>query len=212
MKKREKIEILTNYLKSLIKDVRIELDYETDFQLLIAVLMSAQTTDIQVNKVNKEFFKYLREPKDVNILWVEKITKMISSIGFYRNKAKNIYATWNILIEKYNSKIPDNLEDLTALPGVWVKTAKVVLSTLYDKPYLAVDTHVHRVLNRVWLVKTKIPEETDKKVDKLFDDKDKRELHHLLILFWRYHCKAQNPDCKNCKIKEICVYKNKNLD
>lgn len=209
MNKKQKVIFITNYLKDLIKDARIELNYETDFQLLVAVIMSAQTTDIQVNKVNSEFFKYLKNSSDVEKLWVEKITQMISSIWFYKNKANFIYQTWIIISEKYNWKIPDNIDELIKLPWVWIKTAKVVLSTLYDKPYLAVDTHVHRVLNRLWIVKTKTAEETDKKADIIFNDDDKKSLHHILILFWRYYCKAQNPKCENCWLVDICKFKKK---
>lgn len=149
MKKQEKIQLITQYLKTLIPNPRIELNYQTPFQLLVAVMMSAQTTDVQVNKVNEIFFQYLKEPKDVNTLGQEKIQSLISSIGFYKNKAKFIYQTGNILLSQYNSQVPDDIQILTSLPGVGIKTAKVVLSNLYDRPYLAVDTHVHRVLNRL---------------------------------------------------------------
>jgi len=201
-----KIQEIIKILNENYKDAKIELYYETPFQLLIAVLMSAQTTDKQVNKVNQEFFKVLKEPKDVNTIWLKNITSYINSIWFYRNKAKFIFETWNILLEKYNSQIPQTLEELTTLPWVWIKTAKVVLSTLYNKPYLAVDTHVHRVLNRLQIVSTKTPEETDKKASKIIKDIYKKKLHHTLILFGRYECKALKPECGNCKLKKYCNY------
>lgn len=201
-----KIQEIIKILNENYKDAKIELYYETPFQLLIAVLMSAQTTDKQVNKVNQEFFKVLKEPKDVNTIWLKNITSYINSIWFYRNKAKFIFETWNILLEKYNSQIPQTLEELTTLPWVWIKTAKVVLSTLYNKPYLAVDTHVHRVLNRLQIVSTKTPEATDKEASKIIKDIYKKKLHHTLILFGRYECKALKPECGNCKLKKYCNY------
>jgi len=201
-----KIQEIIKILNENYKDAKIELYYETPFQLLIAVLMSAQTTDKQVNKVNQEFFKVLKEPKDVNTIWLKNITSYINSIWFYRNKAKFIFETWNILLEKYNSQIPQTLEELTTLPWVWIKTAKVVLSTLYNKPYLAVDTHVHRVLNRLQIVSTKTPEETDKQASKIIKDIHKKKLHHTLILFGRYECKALKPLCNDCKLKKYCNY------
>lgn len=188
----KKIQEIIKILDENYKDAKIELYYETPFQLIIAVLMSAQTTDKQVNKVNQEFFKVLKEPKDVNTIWLKNITSYINSIWFYRNKAKFIFETWNILLEKYNSKIPDNLEDLTTLPWVWIKTAKVVLRTLYNKPYLAVDTHVHRVLNRLQIVSTKTPEETDKEASRIIKDIHKKKLHHTLILLEDMNVKLWN--------------------
>lgn len=192
-------------------DAKTELEYDNDFQLLIAIIMSAQTTDKQVNKVNKEFFKVLIRPEDWVKLWVEKIKEYINTISFFNNKAKNIYKTCEKLSEK-------NLEDfhtiweLIKLDWVWIKTAKVFLAVTKDAPYLAVDTHVHRVLNRVWLVKTKSPEETDKKAWKLFSKQNLADLHHSLILFWRYHCMAtRKPKCLECPFLEKCSYKEKNI-
>lgn len=211
MNKKEKLSLIISYLDEMFWDSKIELDYNTDFQLLVAVIMSAQTTDKQVNKVNWEFFKVLEKPSDVRILWIEGIKNKINSIGFFNNKSKFIYETGIILDEKYNSQIPQDIKVLTKLPGVGVKTAKVVLSNLYNRPYIAVDTHVHRVLNRLWIVNTKMPEQTDKKIETVFDDEIKLKLHHNLVLFWRYHCKARKPECKKCKLKNICKYY-KNLE
>lgn len=208
MDKKQKIELFANLVYSYYPDAKTELYYENNFQLLVAIIMSAQTTDKQVNKVNLEFFKVLKSPKDGVNLWVKNITKYISSIWFFNAKAKNIFLTCEILSKDVLENF-DTLEKLQTLPWVWIKTAKVFLAVTKNLPYLAVDTHVHRVLNRVWIVKAKTPLETDKKVEKTLKRDDLAKLHHSLILFWRYICKAQNPDCKDCKLKEICNFYNK---
>jgi len=168
MKISEKIDILRSETFAMFPDAVTELNYENNFQLLIAILMSAQTTDIQVNKANQTFFQILKTPEDGIKLGIEKIQEYIKTIGFYKNKAKNIYTTCKILIEKHNSIPPKTLEELTKLAGVGIKTAKVFLAVTEDAPYLAVDTHVHRVLNRFGIVNTKTPEETDKRAEKIF--------------------------------------------
>jgi len=206
MNLQEKINIVKNTLFKMYPENKTELNYENSYQLLIAVIMSAQTTDKQVNKVNEKFFKILKKPEDAIKLGIDWIKQYIKSIGFYNNKAKNIYETSKILIEKYNWKIPENLEELIKLPGVGIKTAKVVSAILYNKPYLPVDTHVHRVLNRLWIVKTKTPLETDKEAAKILDKDATIKLHHSLIFFWRYHCTARKPKCDICPLKEICEY------
>jgi endonuclease-3 len=176
--------------------------------------MSAQTTDKQVNKANEKFFKVLKTPEDWVNLWVEKIKSYIKTIGFFNNKSQNIYKTCKILVEKYNSKIPKTFEELIELPWIWVKTAKVFLALTEDAPYIWVDTHVHRVLNRLWLVKTKSPLETDKIISKWFTKNDHARLHHTLVLFWRYVCIARKPKCQECPFKSKCDYfkKSENLE
>ena len=199
-------------LNEMFPDAKTELMYNNEFQLLIAILMSAQATDKQVNKVNRNFFEFLKTPEDWIELWIEEITMFIDSISFFNNKAKNIYNTCKILKEKYNSKIPKTIPELTGLPWVWIKTAKVFLAVIEDAPYIGVDTHVHRVLNRLWLVKTKSPNETDKKISKWFTKENHGMLHNTLVLFWRYHCTARKPKCSKCPFLEKCSYKEKNLD
>ncbi len=199
-------------LNEMFPNAKTELYYNNEFQLLIAILMSAQATDKQVNIVNRNFFEFLKTPKDWINLWVEEITMFIDSISFFNNKAKNIVKTCEILVEKYNSKIPKSINELTKLPWVWIKTAKVFLAVTEDAPYIGVDTHVHRVLNRLWLVKTKTPLETDKKISSWFTKKNHSLLHNTLVLFWRYHCQARKPKCKTCIVLEKCSYKEKNLD
>lgn len=200
-----KIELLKQEIFKMFPDAKAELNFENDFQLLIAVLMSAQTTDKQVNRVNEKFFKILKKPEDWLKLWAEKIEKMINSIWFFRTKAKNIFKTCEILSEKKLENF-NEISDLIQLPWVWIKTAKVFLSVARWWQYLAVDTHVHRVLNRVWIVDTKSPEETDKISEKIFTKEDLWVLHHWLIFFWRYHCLARKPKCENCPIQDSCKF------
>lgn len=206
MKIKDKINIMKDALFKMYPDSKTELKYENDYQLLIAVLMSAQTTDVQVNKANEKFFKVVKKPEDAINLWVDNIKKYIKNIWFFNIKANNIYKTSKILKEKYNNNIPQTLEELIKLPWVGIKTAKVVTSILYDAPYLAVDTHVHRVLNRLWIVNTKTPLETDKKASKILDKDAIWKLHHSLIFFWRYHCTARKPNCDDCPFINICKY------
>lgn len=212
MQLKEKINTIKEILYKMYPENKTELKYSNPYQLLIAVMMSAQTTDKQVNKVNEKFFQVLKKPEDAIKLWPEKIKQYIKSIGFFNTKAKNIYETSKILLEKYNWQIPQTLEELTKLPGVWIKTAKVVSAILFDAPYLPVDTHVHRVLNRLWIVNTKTPLETDKKAAEILDKDATIKLHHSLIFFGRYHCTARKPKCKQCPLKEICKYYQENID
>ena len=203
---KKNIDFFANTLNEMFPDAKTELYYKNEFQLLIAILMSAQSTDKQVNIINRNFFEFLKKPSDAKKLWLEEITEFINSISFFNNKAKNILKTCEILDKKYNWKIPKTIEELTQLPWVWIKTAKVFLAVTEDAPYIWVDTHVHRVLNRVGFVNTKTPLETDKVISKGFTKKDHSKLHNSLVLFWRYHCTARNPKCKECKLKEICKY------
>ncbi len=188
---------------------KIELDYETPFQLLMAVILSAQTTDKQVNRITPPFFKKVREPKDVVHMDLDEIMSDLKYVNFFRNKSRFIKETATILASKYDGNIPDDLVLLQTFPGIGIKTAKVVLSVLYDRPYVGVDTHIHRVMNRIGIVKTNTPEQTDKEIEKIFDTDTKRKLHHPLVLFGRYHCIARNPKCESCKLQKNCnFYKN----
>lgn len=205
MKKKELIEIFTKVVFEMYGDAKTELNYTNDFQLLIAILMSAQTTDKQVNKANEIFFTFLKTPQDWVLLWIEKITPLINTIGFYKTKAKNIYKASLILSETPLENF-DTLEKLTSLPWVGIKTAKVFLSVTKNMPYLAVDTHVHRVLNRVGIVTAKTPEETDKKAEKILPPEILSQLHQSLIFFGRYHCTARNPKCWECRLSHVCKY------
>ena len=207
---KKNINFFAETLKSMFPDAKTELYYNNNFQLLIAILMSAQATDKQVNIINRNFFNFLKKPSDAKELWLEEITEFINSVSFFNNKAKNILKTCTILEEEYNSNIPKTIEELTKLPGVWIKTAKVFLAVTQDAPYIWVDTHVHRVLNRIWFVNTKTPEQTDKKIVSYFTKHNHSMLHNTLVLFWRYHCIARKPKCDTCPLSEICKYYKKN--
>ena len=206
MNKKEKIKFFRDTLFEMFPDAVTELNYENEFQLLVAILMSAQTTDKQVNKVNRNFFMHLKTPEDWIKMWEEEIREFIDSISFYNNKAKNIYNTCLLIKNNYSNEVPHDLQELQKLPWVWVKTAKVFLSVIDNAPFLWVDTHVHRVLNRVWFVNTKTPLQTDAVAEKVFSKKDLAMLHNTLIFFWRYQCIARKPKCESCKLRNICKY------
>ncbi len=197
--------IIIYYLDKLFPDAKTELVSENEFQFLIAIIMSAQTTDKQVNKANLEFFKVLKTPEDWLKLGQKMIENYIKSIWFYKTKAKNIYKTCEILSKNDFTKF-DTLEKLQTLHWVGIKTAKVFMSVTKNTQVLAVDTHVHRVLNRLWFVKTKTPLQTDKEIQKVLIKDDLARLHHTLILFWRYYCLARKPKCNICELKNLCFF------
>lgn len=210
-KLKEKISLLKDVTYEMYPDAKTELEYENEFQLLISIIMSAQTTDKQVNKVNKVFFQVLKTPEDWIKLWIKKIEKYINTVSFFRAKSKHIFKTCEKLKQEFDSKVPRNIEELTWLYWVWIKTAKVFLSIIENASYLWVDTHVHRVLNRVWIVKTKTALQTNKEAEKVLTTDDLAKLHHSLIFFWRYHCTARKPKCFDCKLKWICDYYKNNI-
>jgi endonuclease-3 len=184
-----------------------ELHRETPFQLLIAVVLSAQTTDKQVNKVTTTLFQTIRDPQDILDLWEDNLRDMIKSIGFFNNKAKNIYRlSLQLLSEEHRWVIPNTVEELVHLAWVGIKTAKVVAHQLYGANYIAVDTHVHRVCNRLGRLNTNSPDQTNKVLEWLIYDKNIYLAHHCLILFGRYLCKARKPDCESCPLQQHCVY------
>ena len=193
-------------LNEMFPDAKTELYYNNEFQLLIAILMSAQATDKQVNIVNRNFFNFLKTPQDWVNMELDYIKEFINSISFFNNKAEKIKKTSQILLEEYNSQIPKTIDELTKLPGVGIKTAKVFLAVIEDAPYIGVDTHVHRVLNRLWLVNTNSPLETDKKISKWFTKQNHGMLHNTLVLFGRYHCIARKPKCESCPFQQKCKY------
>lgn len=198
-------------LKKHIPNPTTELIYHSPFELLISVILSAQTTDIAVNKVTKNLFEVANTPLSLSKLKISTIEKLINSIGLYKNKAKNIQATSLILYEKFNSEVPDNRDKLESLPGVGRKTANVILNTLFKKPVIAVDTHIFRLANRINIAKAKTPLAVEKKLTKLIPKEFLNDAHHLLILHGRYTCKALNPQCNGCVIENLCEYKNKTL-
>ena len=203
--KKPDFKTIFSYLEQFFPNADTELNYETPFQLLVAVILSAQTTDKQVNKVTATLFQTIKQPEDVLKLGHPAFEQAIKSIGLYKGKAKNIYQTSELLVEK-KGKIPKTEAELVKLPGVWEKTAKVVLHVLYKKPVIAVDTHVHRVCNRLGIVDTKTPLQTSKLLETLIPKKYKQIAHHCIILFGRYYCTARNPKCAQCKLNQICPY------
>ena len=185
-------------------DPRCELDYVNAYTLLVAVILSAQSTDKGVNKATKELFKIADTPQKILNLGIDKLKEYIKTIGLYNNKAKNIMAMSKELVEKYNGEVPAEREALESLAGVGRKTANVVLNVWFNKPTIAVDTHVFRISHRLDLSKGKNPLEVEKDLNSVLPDNFKKSANHWLVLFGRYICKAQNPDCTNCPIVAYC--------
>jgi len=200
-----------NALKREINNPTTELIFKNPFELLIAVILSAQTTDIQVNKITDKLFKVAPTPEDLAKLSLTSIESIINKIGLYKNKAKNIQQTSQILINEFSSQVPGKREDLERLPGVGRKTANVILNTIFNEPVIAVDTHIFRLANRINLGQGKTPLEVEKKLTKTTPKEFLKDAHHLLILHGRYTCKAQKPNCLSCCINHLCEYKYKNF-
>ncbi|NOY65804.1 MAG: endonuclease III [Gammaproteobacteria bacterium] len=196
-------------LKAHIPEPKTELKYKNTFQLLIAVLLSAQATDVGVNKATKALFKKCKTPQSMLDLGGDGLREYIKTIGLYNTKGKNILKTCNILINKYNGKIPDNREALESLPGVGRKTANVVLNTAFGHPTIAVDTHIFRVSNRTRIAPGKNVVEVEKKLLKFVPEEFKLDAHHWLILHGRYTCIARKPRCGSCVIEDLCEFKQK---
>ena len=186
-----------------------ELEYTSNFELLIAVILSAQATDVSVNKATKVLYKVANTPEQIYTLGEQKLTEYIKSIGLYKTKAKNVIKTCNDLIEKFNSQVPDTLEDLISLAGVGRKTANVILNTAFKKPTMAVDTHIFRLANRIPLAKGKNVNEVEKKLLRAIPKEYLFDAHHWIILHGRYICTAQRPKCNNCIIYQYCEFKDK---
>ena len=186
-----------------------ELRYGNPFQLLIAVILSAQATDVSVNKVTPALFEAFPDPNTMSKAQVEQVLNFIRSIGLAPTKAKNIVKTCNLLVEKHQGQVPDTFEDLNALPGVGRKTANVLLNTAFGQPVIAVDTHIFRVSNRTGLALGKDVGEVEKGLMKNVPCKFKKDAHHLLILHGRYVCKARKPECPKCVIRRQCQFEEK---
>jgi endonuclease III len=202
---------LIKLLNKSIKNPETSLKYRNQFTLLTSVVLSAQCTDTNVNNVTKNIYKIYYTPKHFVDLGINKIKKMIKSIGLFNMKAKNLYNLSKILVEKYQSKVPDNFEDLINLPGVGRKTANVVLNAAFNKPTIAVDTHVFRVSNRTGLTNGKNPDQVEEQLLKMLPNKYLKKAHHLILLHGRYVCKSRNPLCTKCVTNKICLYKGKNV-
>ena len=201
----EAIEIL-EVLKETHPQPETELNYENPFQLLIAVILSAQTTDKQVNKVTSKLFKKFKTPEEICKCSPEEFQQHISSLGLYRNKSKYIVKTCCLLVDEYNGKVPDTRKELMKLSGVGRKTANVIISSIYDKDAIAVDTHVFRVSKRIGLAKGDKVDKVETELMELIPKRLWSSAHHWLIFQGRSYCKARNPNCKECPITDYCNY------
>lgn len=209
---KETIQAIVYHLGEMFPNAKAELVYHNHFELLIAVVLSAQTTDIAVNKVTPALFLKYKTPALLANAKEEDVEHIIKTIGLYKNKSKNIIALSKMLVENHNSMVPNDREKLEKLPGVGRKTANVVLSNAFDIPAFAVDTHVLRVSKRLGIADLEDNEiKTEEKLMKAFDASLWKKLHHQLIFFGRYHCLARNPKCKDCPLYDICKYDKKSF-
>jgi endonuclease-3 len=208
MKRADVIELFTR-LRELNPHPTTELVYTTPFELLVAVVLSAQATDVGVNKATKKLYPVANTPQAILDLGEDGLKRYISSIGLFNAKAKNVIALCRLLIEHHAGEVPHNREALEALPGVGRKTANVVLNTAFGEPTMAVDTHIFRVSNRTGLAPGKDVRAVEDKLVKVIPDEFKMDAHHWLILHGRYVCKARKPDCPQCAIRDLCRYKDK---
>ena len=185
-------------------DAHCELDHKNPFELLIATILSAQCTDIRVNKVTSEMFKKYNKPEDFANMDINKLEGLIKECGLFRNKAKNIKASSSVILENYNGEVPNTISELLKLPGVGKKTANVVASTAFGVPAIAVDTHVFRVSNRIGFVHEKNVLDTEKALQNKIDKSRWTKAHHLFIFHGRRCCTARSPRCESCTINKIC--------
>ena len=189
-----------------------ELNYQSDFELLIAVILSAQATDVGVNKATAKLYPIANTPKAIYALGVNGLSDYIKTIGLYNSKAKNVIATCKLLMDEHNSEVPDDRAALEALPGVGRKTANVVLNTAFGHPAMAVDTHIFRVSNRTKIAPGKTVLAVEKGLMKFIPSEFLIDAHHWLILHGRYTCIARKPRCGSCIISDLCEYKDKQID
>lgn len=186
------------------RNYKIELDYINNYTLLIAVLLSAQATDKGVNKATEKLFKIANTPENMISLGEEGVKEHLKSINYFNNKSKNIIKLSEILVEKFNSQVPNNRDDLESLPGIGRKTANVVLNIAFNNPQIAVDTHVFRVSNRIGFAKADNVFDTEMQLRKIIPENYITFINHWLVLLGRYICKAKKPDCENCPINDLC--------
>ena len=200
---------INTFFKRLSKEIpnpKSDLKYTNTFTLLLAVVLSAQSTDVGVNKATKKLFLIADTPKKILNLGISKLKFFIKTIGLYNTKAKNIINLSQIIIERFNGKVPNTREELTSLPGVGRKTANVILNIAFKKSTIAVDTHIFRVSNRTKIAIGKKPIDVELKLEDIVPEKYKKQAHHLLILHGRYVCKARSPICKICVVNDLCMY------
>ena len=208
MNKKKRTEIFTRF-RELNPHPTTELNFSNEFELLIAVILSAQATDVSVNKAIGPLFKIANTPEAIYKLGEKKLKTYVKTIGLYNTKAKNIIKTCKILMDEHGGKVPENRAALEALPGVGRKTANVVLNTAFGHPTIAVDTHIYRVSNRTGIAPGKNVLEVEKRLLKLVPEEFKRDAHHWLILHGRYTCIARSPKCSACTIYDLCEFTKK---
>ncbi len=209
---KQKRQLIFEKLKANNPNPTTELEYNSPFELLIAVILSAQATDVGVNKATRKLYPVANTPEAIAALGLDGLKAYVKTIGLYNTKAANIIKTCQILIEKHQSKVPENRKDLEALPGVGRKTANVVLNTAFGQPTMAVDTHIFRVSNRTGIAKGKDVVEVEKRLLKFVPKEFLMDAHHWLILHGRYTCVARKPRCGSCIIEDLCEYKQKTSD
>ncbi len=203
------IEHLFQILSKANSNPKTELEFTNPYTLIVAVVLSAQATDVSVNKVTKTLFEKARTPEAMVKLGIPQIKKHIRTIGLYNTKAENVFKMSQILIDKHNSSVPEDRKSLEALPGVGRKTANVVMNEAFGAPTIAVDTHIFRVGNRTGLAPGKTPEYVEKELLRRVPEKWKKGAHHWLILHGRYICKARKPVCSDCLVSHLCRFKDK---
>jgi endonuclease-3 len=196
-------------LQSINPEPTTELEYRTPFELLVAVILSAQATDVGVNKATRRLFPVASTPEAILALGGDGLREYIRTIGLFNAKAENILRTCRILLERHGGEVPRDRESLEALPGVGRKTANVILNTAFGEPTIAVDTHIFRVANRTGMAPGKTPLQVEKKLLKAVPGEYLKDAHHWLILHGRYTCKARKPDCPGCIVRDLCSFKNK---
>ena len=211
MKRADVVELFSR-LRELDPHPTTELEYRTPFELLIAVILSAQATDVGVNKATRRLYPVAATPQAILDLGEEGLKRYIATIGLYNAKARNILATCAILVDRYGGEVPRSREALEALPGVGRKTANVVLNTAFGEPTMAVDTHIFRVANRTGLAPGKDVRAVEDKLLKVVPAEFRQDAHHWLILHGRYVCKARKPDCPRCVIRDLCRWPHKTED
>ena len=211
MMRKAKREAILSKLEATYKDTKTALNYNSPFELLVAVILSAQCTDERVNVITARMFPRLNTPEKMGALTLEEMENEIRDCGLYHAKAKNLLGTCKMLVEKFNSTIPDKIETLMELPGVGQKTANVVASIIYNVPAIAVDTHVFRVSHRLGMAKGADPLATEKELQKIIPMEKWSDAHHWFIWHGRKICKARKPLCKECVLVEECPFKEKNL-
>jgi endonuclease-3 len=205
----EKRKQIFERLKTANPNPTTELEYTTPFELLIAVILSAQATDVSVNKATRKLYTVASTPEKIFALGVDGLIPYVQTIGLYRNKAKNVIDTCRLLLEHHHGEVPRDRESLQALPGVGRKTANVVLNTAFGQPAMAVDTHIFRVSNRTGLAPGKNVDMVEQKLMKFVPSEYLLDAHHWLILHGRYTCLARTPQCWNCPIADLCEFKTK---